>query len=149
LQGHDLGIDGRLRDVVALLRDDHGLGPAPETVRQALEVILTLIVVLVEDSDLGVRPFFQDVSGVDAGFGLVVGLPSHRPRKVLRIVPFRRTGRHEKLRHVLFIQIAMDRRIVRRTQGIEDQENLIVLDKLAGLFDGFWRARESLHWKRS
>ena len=61
----DVGVDGRLRDLVAFLGDDHRGRLGAEPVLQALEVVLAVIVVLVEDRDLGVRLFLQEILRID------------------------------------------------------------------------------------
>ena len=59
LELDDVGVDRRLRDLVAFLGDDHRGRLGAESVLQALEVVLAEIVVLIEHGDLGVRLFLQ------------------------------------------------------------------------------------------
>ena len=113
---------------------------AGEAVLQALEVVLAEVVVLVEHGDLGVRLFLHQELGVDARFALIAGLPSDGPRKVRRIVPLGGAGGDEQLRHLLGVQIFLDRGVGRRAEGVEDHQHLVALDELAHLFDGLRRA---------
>ena len=136
----DLGVDGRLRDFVAFLGDDHRSRLGAEAVLQALQVILAVVVVLIEHADLGVRHFLENVLRVDLGFALVVGLPAHGPGEVLRIVPLGSAGGDEQLRHLLRVQVLLDRRIRRGAERIEDQQDFVAFDQLAGLLDGLRRA---------
>src|SRR5205807_5557404 len=84
--------------------------------------------------------FLENVFRIDAGFALVVGLPTHGPGKVLRIVPLGGAGGDEQLRHFLRIHVFLYGGIWRRAQRIEDEQHLIALDQLAGLFDRLRRA---------
>ena len=71
---------------------------------------------------------------------LVVGLPAHGPGEFLGIVPLGGAGGDEQLRHLLRIHVFLDRRIRRRAERIEDEEDLVALDQLAGLLDRLRRA---------
>ena len=140
LQLDDMRIDGRLRGFVAFLGNDHRGRLGAEPVLQALDVIFAVIVVLIEHGDLGVRLFLENVLGVDLGLALVVGLPAHGPGKVLGIVPLGGAGGDEQLRHLLGVQVFLDRRVRWRAERIENEQNLVALDQLAGLLDGLRRA---------
>jgi hypothetical protein len=83
--------------------------------------------------------FLQKILRIDAAFALVVGLPAHGPGKVLRIVPLGRAGGDEQLRHLLGVQIFLDRRVRRRAERVEDQQDFVAFDQLAGLLDGLRR----------
>ena len=82
----------------------------------------------------------HDVLRVDARFGLVARLPAHGPWEVLRIGPFRRTGRDEQLRHLLGVHVFLDRRISRRAQRVHDEQHFVILDQLARLLHRLRRA---------
>src|SRR5258708_4408572 len=64
--------------------DDHAELVA-EAVLQALELILSGVIVLPEHRDLAVREIILDVFGVDSPLALVVGLKTHGPGEVLGI----------------------------------------------------------------
>ena len=59
---------------------------------------------------------------------------------VLRIVPFVGAGGDEELRHLVVVEVALDRGVRRRAEGIECRQHLILLDQLAHQFDGLRRA---------
>jgi hypothetical protein len=46
-----------------------------------------------------------------------------------------RAGAAEDLRHFDRIQVGADGDVVLRADGVEDRENLVLLDELAGLID--------------
>ena len=77
----------------------------------------------------------QDVLREDAALALVVRLPAHRPREVLRVAEFRRAGRDEQLRHLLGVHVFLDRGVVRGAEAVEDQQHFVVFDQPARLFD--------------
>ena len=133
-------VDRRLGDFIALLDDDHRLCLVAETFLEALDVVLAEVVVLIEHRHLGVRLLLQQILGIDPRLVLVVGLPSHGPGEVLRIVPLRRAGGDEQLRDLLGVQILLDCRVGRRAQRIEHQQHLVALDQLAGVLNRFGRA---------
>ena len=134
-QRHHLRIDGRIGQFVGLLGDDHAGRLRPERVLQALDVILSEVVVLVEDADLGVRIIGQNVARIDVRLRLVVGVEGNRPREIFRIGEARRAGRGQKLRHFSIVQIFLDRCIRRGTDDLEGGENLVAFDELAHLLD--------------
>ena len=88
-------------DFVGSFRHDHARGLVAETGLDAVQVVLPEIVVLVEDTDLGVRMLFHDVLAVDAALDEVVRVEAHRPGEVLRVGELRCAGRREQLRHLL------------------------------------------------
>src|SRR6266850_363783 len=92
-----------------------GLMTAPDT----FDVIFSVVVVLIKDTDLAGRPFLQNVLCINATLALVIGYPAHRPRKMFRIVPLCRTSRNEQLRHLLLVHILLNRRVGRRAERIE------------------------------
>jgi hypothetical protein len=56
---------------------------------------------------------------------LVVGVESDRPWEILRIGKARRASRGKKLRHVLVVEIFLNRGIRRRANDLEGGENFI------------------------
>ena len=71
---------------------------------------------------------------------LVARLPAHRPREVLRVVPLGGAGGDEQLRHLLRVHVFVDRRIRRRAERIEDEQDFVALHELARLLDRLGRA---------
>ena len=139
VQRHDLRIDRGIADLVGLVGDDH-VDLVAEAVLQALELVLAGVVVLPEHRDLAVREIVQDVFGVDAPLALVVGLKAHGPGEVLGIAEFGAAGGDEQLRHFLGVHVFHDRRIGRRAERLEDQQDLVALHQLARLLDRLRRA---------
>ncbi len=134
-----LSIDG-LGGLVAFFGDDHRGGLGAETVFQALDIVLAVVVVLIKDRDLGVGLLLQQVLRVNARLALVVRLPAHGPRKILGIVPLGGAGGDEQLRHLLRIHVFVYGGIRRRAQRIEDEQHFVALHQLARLLDRLRRA---------
>jgi hypothetical protein len=88
-----------------------------------------------QNSDLRIRFLAQNVFGVDLSFGPKAGLETHRPWEMLIIAKFVRASRYEQMRHLLLVDIALNRRIGRRAQGVEQQRNLVLLDQSEYLFE--------------
>jgi len=82
----------------------------------------------------------QQIFGVDAAFGLVGRLPSHRPREALRVPKLRGAGGDEQLRDLLRVHVFLDCGIGRRAEALEDQQHLVALHQLARLLNRFRRA---------
>ena len=80
---------------------------------QALELVVSILDITRKTKDFAVGLVLENVGGIDVPLALVIRLPPHRPRKVLRVVPFGRPGRNEELRHFFLVQIALDRRVGR------------------------------------
>ena len=59
---------------------------------------------------------------------------------MLGIVPLVGAGGDEQLRHLVVVQVALDRGVGRRAERIEQHQHLVLLDQLAHLFDGLRRA---------
>src|SRR5205807_5054262 len=85
-QRHDLRVEGGIRDLIGFVGDDHA-GFVAETVAQSLHLVLAGVVILPDGGDLAVRIILQDVGRINSALALVVGLPAHGPRKILRIAP--------------------------------------------------------------
>ena len=134
----DVRVDGRLGHLIGVFGNDHRRSLVAEAILQAFEIILSVVVVLVEDGDLGVRLFLQNIPRVDPCLVLIVGRPTYSPREVLRIIPFGRAGLHEQLRHLLRVHIFLNGGVGRRAKRAEDEENLVALNQSARLLDRFW-----------
>ena len=104
---------------------------------EAVQVVLAVAVVLVEDRDLRVRVVVLDVEAVDPRLRDVVGLPPDRPRILLVLAAeLRRAGRDEYLRHGLRVQVRAYGLVDLRADGAHDREDLVLLDELARQLDG-------------
>src|SRR6516164_10219841 len=78
--GHDLGIDGGVGDLVGNAGNDYALVFVAQHVFQAENIVLAEVVVLIEQAQLGVRIMLQDVGRVDTPLRPVVRLPAYGPR---------------------------------------------------------------------
>src|ERR1700682_2702573 len=136
----DVRVNGRLGNFVAFLGHDHRRRLVAKTVFQAFQQVLTEIVVLIHDRDLGARLLLQQVLRVDLAFALVGRLPAHGPGKVLVLTKLGGAGRDEKLRDLLGVQIFLNGRVRRRSKGTEHEQNLVAFDQLARLLNGLRRA---------
>ena len=87
-----------------------------------------------------VRLLLEDELGVDLRLALVARLPAHGPGELLRIVPLGGAGGDEQLRHLLGVQIFLDRGVRRRSERIEHHQHFVALDQLARLLDRLGRA---------
>src|SRR5205823_11771212 len=86
LQPCDLRLHVWIVGVVALLGDDQLLLLA-ESVVQAREEVLAVVVVLVENGDSGPRARLCDVPPVDRALRPIVRLVADRPRPLLGVLP--------------------------------------------------------------
>src|SRR5436190_2753568 len=130
LLARDLRRVARVRRLVALLRDDQALLRTEPDV-QAAQVVLAVVIVLVEDRDLGVRRVPRDPDAVRAAFGDVVRLPADRPRELLVLqAPVARTGGDQDLRDLALVQHRADRLVVLRAEGADVREDLVLEDEL-------------------
>ena len=82
----------------------------------------------------------QQIFGVDAAFGLIGWLPSHRPREALRVPEFRGAGGDEQLRDLFRVHVFLDRGVGRRAEALEDQQHLVAFHQLSRLLDRLRRA---------
>src|SRR6185437_176568 len=106
---------------VGLQRDEHLVGLGAETVAAAVDVIMTVIVVLIEDADLTVGLGVHDVATIAAALGAVGRLPADGPREMLGIVATRRARTGEQLRNALGVEIFMHSHVGRGADAVEDQ----------------------------
>ena len=79
------------------------------------------IVVLVEHGDLGRRFLFREILRVDARLALVARQPAHGPGKRLRVVPLGGAGGDEQLRHLLAVDVFLDRGVGGGAERAEQQ----------------------------
>src|SRR6185312_11249369 len=77
---------------------------------------------------------------VDVRLGAVARQPHHGPGKVFRIVPLIGAGGDEQLRHLVLVQITVDRHVGRRAERVVHEQHLVLLDHLAHQLDGLRRA---------
>ena len=115
------------------------------TFLKGAEEIAAEIVVLVEDADLGVRLHADDMLGEDARFGRIERQARHGPFEVLRIVPFRRAGIEQKLRHALRVEIFMHGGLGRRTERTEQGQHFLLLHQPSRRLNAFRRAIGIIH----
>src|SRR6476620_2206169 len=136
MQRHDLRIDSRVGGLVALGGDDHLVCLVTEPLAQANEVVHAKIIVLIEYRNFGVGNAFEDVAGPDARLDPIAGWPADRPRMVFGIVPLISTGCDKQLRHLVVIQVTLDRRVWRSAERIKQKQYPVLLNEPAHLFDG-------------
>ncbi|TML55035.1 MAG: hypothetical protein E6G15_04710 [Actinobacteria bacterium] len=106
----------------------------PEAAPQAAQQVLAVIAVLVEHRDPGLRPVLDDVVAVDVALALEARQVAHRPPVLLVAVRDpRRSGAGEELGDAERVQVAADRERVLGPDGVEDREDLVLLDEAAGL----------------
>jgi hypothetical protein len=110
-------------------------GRVAEPVLEALEVVLAVVVVLVQDTDLRVRHVLQQVAGIDDTLRVVTRLVSHRPREVRRIVPLRGAGGQEQVRHLLLVHVLVDGGVARRSERVDERRHLVLLDEPSNRLD--------------
>ena len=111
-----------------------------QPIAEALQEILAEIVVLVEHRDLGILHLLQHVGGVDAGLRLIDRRQRHGVGEVFGIVPAAGAGRQEELRHLLGVEVLLDRGVGRRAERAGDGQHLVLLDQTARLLDRLGRA---------
>ena len=141
-----LRIHRRIREIVGLLHDH--LGGAAGIFQRLLEraeEIAAEIVILIENTDLGVRLHRDHVLGQDTRFGRIERKTCHGPFVILGIVPFGRAGVEQKLRHALGIEIFVHGGLRRGTQRAVEREHLVLLDQATRGFDAFRRAIGIVH----
>src|SRR6266571_1680560 len=133
LQLDNLRIDSRIRNLVGSFSDDRNF--CTKTVLEALQVVSSVFVVLVENTDLPTATLFKEIFGIDASLALIIRLPAHCPRKIFRIVPFGSAGCDEKLRYLLFVHVAADCSVRRRSGTLEEQQDPILFHEPASLLE--------------
>ena len=137
----ELRIDRRIGQIIGLLHDHlGGAAGIRQNLLERAEEVAAEIVVLVEDADLGVRLHGHDVLGENARFGRIQRQPRHGPFVVLRIVPFRRAGVEQQLRHALRIEIFMHGGLRRGAERAEQRQHFLLLDQPPRRLDTFRRA---------
>src|SRR5205814_8320928 len=71
---------------------------------------------------------------------LVIGLPADRPREILWVSPFGGAAGDEDVRHLLLVDVFVNRGVGRGAERVEQQQHAVALDQLAHLLDGLRRA---------
>lgn len=140
------GIYRRVGQIIGLLHDH--LGGAAGVLQHLLEgaqEIAAEIVVLVEDADLRIRLHAHDMLGEDARFGRIERQARHGPFVVLRIVPFRRAGVEQQLRHALGIEIFVHGSLRRGAERAEQGQHFLLLHQPPRGFNAFRRAVGVVH----
>ena len=142
----ELRIDRRLGQIVGLLHDHlGGAAGIGQHLLEGAEEIAAEIVVLVEDADLGVRLHADDMLGEDARFGRIQRQARHGPFEVLRIVPFRRAGVEQQLRHALRVEIFVHGGLRRGAERAVQRQHFLLLDQPPRRLDAFRRAVGVVH----
>jgi len=103
------------------------------------------IVVLVEDADLGVRLHADDMLGENARFGRIKRQARHGPFEVFRIVPFRRAGIEQELRHAFRVEIFMHGGLRRGAERAVQRQHFLLLDQPPRRLDAFRRTVSVVH----
>src|SRR5215203_2370015 len=136
LQLGDLGVDVRVRDLVAAHGDDAARAsaePPPQAVRQ----VSTVVGVLVEHGDSRARHRGGDVAPVDRALAHEAREVAHRPRVLAALSLERARARAgEDVRDADLVQIGANGDRVFRADRVEDREDAVLLDEPAGLLDG-------------
>ena len=110
-----------------------------EASREPGEQVVPVLVVLVEDGDPRARLRLQHVAREYDPLGLVARDVADRPRIAPVVAPpRRRAARDEKLRHLRLVEKVARRQVGRGAEGVEDREDVVLLNQLA---DGLDRPR--------
>ena len=137
-QARDLGGDVGVGVLVARLRDDLR-ALAGDRSLEAPRHVLAEIVVLEEDADLRALARLGEMAPVDGALAEVALEEAHRPRVARRLRRRLRAVADEELRHLALVQVRLDRLVVRGADGVEDREDLVLLDELPRQLDGVHR----------
>src|SRR5207245_1764094 len=133
LQLEDLRAQIWRPDVVGLLVDDHFARFRPQPLGQTVEVILSIIIILIDHTDLGIRRILHDVLRVNERLALIDWLPTERVGEFLEFSGERCRSRRDKyLRHFLAVQVIADRSLGLRAETAERNKYLVLLDELLG-----------------
>ena len=87
----------------------------------------------------------DDMLGEDARFGRIQRQARHGPFVVLRIVPFRRAGVEQELRHALRVEIFVHGGLRRGAERAEQRQHFLLLDQPPRRLDAFRRAVGVVH----
>ena len=102
----------------------------PEPDLEAVDQVLAVVVVLVDDADLRVGVVLADVTPVDQPLADVVREPGGRPRELLPVAGERLRARgREHLRHARGVQVRPDGEIDLGAERADDGEDLVLLDQ--------------------
>ena len=83
--------------------------------------------------------------GENARLGRIERQARHGPFEVLRIVPFRRAGVEQQLRHALRVEIFVHGGLRRGAERAEQRQHLFLLDQPPRRLDAFRRAVGVVH----
>src|ERR1700732_2194749 len=111
LQLDNLGFDSRIRNLVGSFGDNRKF--CTKTILEALQVVSSVFVVLIENTDLPSGAIFKEIFGVDAPLAMIIRLTAHCPRKIFRIIPLGGAAFDEKLWYLFFVHVASDRSVRR------------------------------------
>ena len=131
----NLRFDHLVRNLVNNLLDDQGRGLVTEAIVHTRDIFVSGIVIRVEQADLRARLVLQNVLGIGEALVSIRGEKSHRPGKVRRVVEGRGTGLYEKLRDFVLVHVGADCQIAFRSDGTEDQQDLVLFHQLAREID--------------
>ena len=129
-------IEVGIRDLVGNLDRDRNL--AAETLLQALQIFRAHDVILIEDGNLAARMVFQQVLRIDVGFVHIGRQEAHAPWRLARLIHVLRARQGKKPRHLFRIQVGLGRRVGGGADGAHREQNLVLLDQLAGHIQGFF-----------
>ena len=138
-KGHDLGIDCFGPGFIRGCFDNHSGVIGAESHFQPNHIIPAEAVVLVEHSDPGVRLRCEHMLAENCRLGLITWLPSYRPGKALLVAEHFGAARHEKLRHLVEVEVGSDRPVGPSAQTVENDGDPLMLHQSAGLLEGLGR----------
>ena len=87
----------------------------------------------------------HDMPGENARFGRIERQARHGPFEVLRIVPFRRAGVEQELRHALRVEIFVHGGLRRGAERAVQRQHFLLLDQPPRRLDAFRRAVGVVH----
>ncbi|MGY4499124.1 hypothetical protein ACVWYH_003055 [Bradyrhizobium sp. GM24.11] len=131
-----------------MMTDAVGAASVGQHLLERTQEVAAEIIVLVEDADLGVRLHADDVPRQDACFGRIQRQPRHRPLELLRVIPLRRAGVEQQLRHALGVEIFVHGGLRRGAERAIEREHLFLLDEAPRRLDAFRRAVGVVHGEK-
>ena len=138
-QPGDLGARARRRHFERLLGDDVALRLA-EADLEPVEQVLAVVVVLVDDADLGVGVVLPDVAAVDEPLADVVREPRGRVRVLLPVTCERLRARgREEVRNLGGVEVRPDREAHLGAERADDREHFVLLHEPARQLDALSR----------
>jgi hypothetical protein len=101
------------------------------TICFAAEQLVAVLVPLVENGDLRLRMLLRDQAPVDRALARIARQERDRPGPARVLVRERAcAAADEELRHLLLVQVLPDRERVLGADGVEDREDVVLLDEL-------------------